>query len=230
MVDLSYVKPQNLYYVIGFIATDGSLSKDARHISLVSKDRDLLVDIRDALNLENKIGLKSRGGKSDKKIYSVLQIGDKRFYNFLLSIGLIPRKSLILGSLEIPNRYFADFLRGVIDGDGNINTWIHPSNGNRQWALRIFSAASDFTCWLKTRIEDKFSVRGKIHESKGSDRENSIFSLKFGKLAAKVILKKCYYKHCLALERKFEKARQCLHDKNRLRKYGNVTDAEVVER
>lgn len=229
MVDLSSVKPQNLYYIIGFIATDGSLSKDARHISLVSKDRDLLVAIRDALNLGNRIGLKSRGENKKGKIYSVLQIGDKKFYNFLLSIGLTPRKSLTLKAVKIPSKYFADFLRGVIDGDGNINTWIHASNGNRQWAVRIFSAAPEFTRWLKGEIENEFGVRGKMYEDKRVDRKNSLFSLKFGKIAAKAVLKRCYYRNCLTLQRKYVKSRWCLSDKNRLSKYGNVIHAEVVE-
>lgn len=230
MVDLSLVKLQDLYYTIGFIAADGSLSKDERHISLISKDRQLLIDIRDALRLENKIGLKSRGDDRQRKIYSVLQIGDKKFYNFLLSLGLTSKKSLTLKSIEVPNEYFVDFLRGVIDGDGNINTWIHPSNGNRQWALRIFSAAPEFTHWLKREIETKFNVGGKIHEDRRINRDNSVFSIKFGKLAAKIILGNCYYKDCLALERKYTKAMRCLRDKNRLKKYGNVIRAEVVER
>src|SRR3989344_2477009 len=138
MVDLSLVKPKDLWYVVGLIATDGNLSKDGRHISIVSKDNIFLRKVRKALLLKNKIGFKANGIHPEK-IYSVLQIGDKKFFNFLLSIGLIPKKSLILDKLSVPKNYFTDFLRGVIDGDGTIVSWVHKSNGNKQWSVRIYS-------------------------------------------------------------------------------------------
>ncbi len=73
MINLNKIKPTDLWYVIGYIATDGYLSTDGRHINITSN---------------------------------------------------------------------TDFLRGVIDGDGNISTWIHRTNHNRQWCLRIYSTQS----------------------------------------------------------------------------------------
>lgn len=221
MVDLSLIRPQHLWYIIGFIATDGSLSKDGRHIALVSKDERLLFDIRGALHLSNKVGKKARGGSQDK-IYSVLQIGDKRFYEYLLAIGLVPRKSLVLGPLEIPSVYFTDFLRGVIDGDGSISGWLHRTNRNQQWSLRIVSGSEKFIKWLKTEIEGRFKVRGKMYGYRRPGKKNFLYQVKFGKFATKVILVKCYYKDCLALERKREAAKKCLVAEDGLSKYGNV--------
>src|SRR3989344_4135028 len=132
MVDLKFIKPDHLWYIIGLIVTDGNLSKDGRHINITSKDEGYLLSIIKALGINNKIGKKSRG-KSKEKIYSVLQFGDTKFYKYLLGIGLIQRKSLTLGEIKIKERYFTDFLRGIIDGDGCISTWIHKSNGLRQY-------------------------------------------------------------------------------------------------
>lgn len=230
MVDLSLVKPNHLWYIVGLIATDGSLSKDLRHVVLVSKDEKLLIDVRESLYVKNTIGKKSRGGDRQKKIYSVLQIGDKKFFNYLLSLGLMPNKSLILGAVTVPNAYFIDFLRGVIDGDGNIANWTHHTNKNEQWALRITSGSKRFVEWLKNETEQKFSVRGKIYGYKNMGRQNFIYHIKFGKLAAKVILKKCYYKNCLALSRKFRQAHKCIESENKLSKYGNVIRAGMLER
>ena len=219
MLDLEKIKPNDLWYVIGLITADGNLSKDERHIDLTSKDRSLLVSVKKALLLKNKIGRKARAKGKEKK-YSVLQIGDKKFYNFLLNTGLTQRKSLTLGKLSIPDFYFPDFLRGVIDGDGNIHTWTHTTNGNRQWALRIFSGSREFIFWLKQEIESYFSTSGKIYISKRRNSKNPLYTIKFGKLATKIILDKVYYKNCLALSRKLKKVENCLKSEDKLRTYG----------
>lgn len=130
MVDLNKIKPSELWYVIGYIASDGYLSSDGRHLNITSKDRKHLYSIRNALGINNKIGRKTRGDKKIKK-YSQLQFGDVNFYRYLLKIGFSSKKSLILGKINIDNNFFIDFIRGVIDGDGNISTWIHSTNRNR---------------------------------------------------------------------------------------------------
>lgn len=221
MVDLKFVKPEHLWYIIGLIVTDGNLSKDGRHIDITSKDRGYLFSVRKALGIENKIGRKARGG-SKKKIYSTLQFGDVKFYRYLLDLGLIQRKSLTLGEIKINWHYFSDFLRGIIDGDGSISTWIHKSNRHRQWSLRITSAAPIFIKWLKDKTENYFNIKGRLYCYKYKGKKNPIYILKFGKLPTKIILKSVYYKHALSLERKNKKNLICLQDKNRMINYGNI--------
>ena len=220
MVDLSLVKPQDLWYTVGLIATDGNLSKDGRHISITSKDEDLLRSLKKILFLKLKLTKKARASEQIKK-YFVLQIGDVKFYKFLLGIGLSQRKSLTLGKVKCPLKFFKDFLRGVIDGDGNISMWKHKGNGNIQWSLRVFSASHTFISWLKLQMENEFKIKGKLYKKK-ADGYNPLYTIKFGKLAAKVILEKCYYKNCVALNRKHIKALDCLRTQNGLSKYGNV--------
>ena len=107
----------NLAYAVGLITTDGSLSTDKRHINLTSKDLDQIQTFARLLNLKNKIGLKKNSITGDKKYYQI-QFGNVQFYRFLLTIGLTPNKSKTLGELKMPDHYFADFLRGHLDGDG----------------------------------------------------------------------------------------------------------------
>src|SRR4026208_2087199 len=101
MVDLKIVLPEHLWYVIGFIATDGNLSLDGRHINITSKDVGHLRKIKKALFLSNRIGFKARGGEKEKK-YGLLQFGDVQFYRYLLALGLHPKKSLTLGPIQVP--------------------------------------------------------------------------------------------------------------------------------
>lgn len=221
MVDLNSINKHHLWYIVGLIATDGNLSSDGRHLNITSKDRKFLFSVRNALGLDNKIGLKARGG-SKNKIYSNFQFGDVKFYRFLQSIGLTAKKSLTMGAIKVDDGYFEDFLRGVIDGDGCISTWIHKTNFHRQWSSRVTSGAPIFISWLKDEIETRFGVSGRLHRAESSYRPNPLYTLKFGKMPTHVILKKIYYKNCLALNRKHRQSTLCLQDENKFVKYGQV--------
>lgn len=199
-------KDKDLWYLVGLIATDGNLSLDGRHINITAKEYDYLEKLKLALGLENKIGKKLNG--NNQASYQI-QIGNTNLYEFLLSIGLTPKKSLSLGELKVPDEWFVDFLRGVIDGDGSIGHWIHASNGREQWSLRIYSAAPSFMKWLSEKIEKLFHVTGTIHREYRERATTNIYILKYGKMAAKVILAKCYYKNSLGLERKARLVDEC---------------------
>jgi hypothetical protein len=227
MINLKNIKQEHLWYIVGFIATDGNLGRDGRHINITSKDRDHLFLIRDILRLQSKIGLKNSSTQK-QKIYSILQFSDVSFYEYLESIGLFPRKSLTLEDIAVPNNYFHDFFRGIIDGDGCICTWIHKGNGYRQWSLTITSAAPLFISWLKQETEKCFDVRGRLHTYKFKGKKNEINILRFGKLAAKVIINKAYYEGALSLDRKDLKGKLCLQDPNLMVNYGNVVGPGAV--
>jgi len=197
------------------LATDGHLSKDGRHFNITSKDREHLVKIRKALALKIRIGRKGNGS-SKNKVYSQIQFGDVVLYKYLVSIGFVQKKSLNLGRININKKYFVDFLRGVIDGDGNISTWVHKTNLHRQWSLRITSAAPSFISWLKEEIESYFDVRGRLYGYKYKQKKNPIYTLKFGKLVAKIILDQVYKNDCLSLNRKNAKSIRCLQDESRM--------------
>ncbi len=219
MVDLSLVKPKDLWYTVGLIATDGNLSIDGRHINITSKDKGHLEGLKKKLFLKLKLTRKARSKEKVKK-YFVLQIGDVKLYKFLLSIGLRQKKSLTLGKIEVPPEYFKDFLRGVIDGDGSISTWIHKSNSNVQWSSRVVSASKKFIYWLKRETERTFNIKGRLHSAVKIGFPNPIYILKFGKFATKNLLVECYYEGCFALKRKSLLAQKCLLAENKLSQYG----------
>lgn len=221
MVDLKNIDKRVLWYTVGIIVTDGSLSIDKRHICITSKDEELLIILRDELGLTGKIGKKSNG-ITKEKIYSVLQFSDVHFYKFLESIGLFPNKSLTLQAIKVPQKFFYDFVRGVIDGDGSITTWIHASNKRIQWALRITSGAPKFSDWLRTEMQKQYQVKGKLYTYQHKDKKNPIHIIKFGKIATKLILEASYYKGCTGMARKKIQAEACLASENGWSKYGTM--------
>lgn len=104
------IKGPNLWYLVGLITSDGCLSKDGRHIDITSSDYEFLSKIKNKFSLTNRIGIKNKE-KINMAYY--IQISNKNFYDFLLSIGLIPNKSLTLDRLDISKEFFNDFLRGL---------------------------------------------------------------------------------------------------------------------
>lgn len=191
---------------------DGSLSKDCRHIEITLKEREVLLELARRAGLKNNVTGKKGGTGS--RTYRI-QISDKSFYDFLISVGLMPDKSSRLGKLLIPKRCFQDFLRGVIDGDGSIRKWTHPSNGTEQWSPKVYSGFEGFVEWLREEIERLTGAKGRVHINLGKNAGNRVYVLKFGKLAAKEILRRCYTKDSFAVERKARMARECLSSNTR---------------
>ena len=192
-------------YAIGLIVTDGSLSKDGRHISFTSKDKEQVENFKICLNLNNKIGKKARGGEIEKK-YHVLQFGDVTFYKFLLGIGLMPNKSKILKNLKIPNKYFFDFLRGHFDGDGYCyGYWDKRWKSSFMFYVGFISASQNHVLWLRDQIKKNLHIEG--HLTGG----NRITQLKYAKKQARMIISKIYYqKNLPLLSRKYEKLEEIL--------------------
>ncbi len=196
--------PEKLWYFIGWITSDGSLSKDGRHINLTSKDLDLLEMLKEELHITNKIGFKTNGSTGSAH---QLQLGSVSFYHYLQSIGLCPNKSLCLERIAVPDDLFLDFLRGMIDGDGSIRHWIHPTNGREQWSLRIYSGSQNFLLWISETAQRLFGISGGIYEN-GS--KNVCYVLKYGKIAAQKVLSECYIPGKLSLDRKRNLAQLCI--------------------
>ncbi len=186
-----------LAYVIGLLTTDGCLSNDGRHIDFTSKDLELVKTFKEYLALNNKIGRKTRSTEKEKKYFRV-QFGDVNFYKFLVTIGLTPAKSKSIGPLRIQNKYFFDFLRGCIDGDGNIRTFRHPESRHPQLRIRIFSASEKFLQWIRNKITLYGGMRGFVEQSRG------IYILEYAMKDSINLLNKIYYKNFpSALTRKF---------------------------
>ncbi len=196
-----------LAYAVGLITTDGCLSKDGRHINLTSKDKDQICTFKKCLGIKNKVGLKTGGFVKNKKYYN-LQFGDVLFYRFLLDIGLTSAKSKTLKSLKIPNKYFADFLRGSLDGDGTFYSY-----WDKRWAssflfyLGFISASLEHLEWLQNKIYFLYKTKGHLNKSSN----NKAYQLKYAKTEAEVIIKKIYYlPNIPKLDRKFKKINKAL--------------------
>ncbi len=186
------------------MTTDGCLSPDGRHLTFTSCDEQLIRTFKKILKLKNKIG------KTDTQALR-LQFGDIQFYKWLLSIGLTPAKSHTISKIYIPKEFFRDFIRGHLDGDGNItvyidryNTYKNPKYVYKRLFIRLVSASKEHILWLQENIFNNFGIKGRIHKTKIIPPSKvPIYILKFMKKESQKFLKEIYYKKSLpCLDRK----------------------------
>ena len=195
----------DLAYVVGLITTDGNLSIDGRHINLTSKDLDQIKTFSKILNLHNKIGIKA-SSHNPNGIYYQMQFGNVELYRFLLNIGLFPNKTKTLGKLEIPKKYFPDFLRGHLDGDGYTYAyWDKRWKNSFMLYTGFLSASKKHLEWLSNVIENYYQIAGKVRFT------SKAYRLVYAKKNSLILLKKLYYKKDIpSLTRKRFKIEQAL--------------------
>jgi hypothetical protein len=196
----------NLAYAIGLIATDGCLSSDGLLIDLTSKDREQLLNFSKCVGVNFKIGNK-KNGNGDKCLR--IQFKNRIFYNFLLSIGLTSRKSLTMGKLKIPDKYFFDFLRGCFDGDGCFYSYWDPRwRSSHMFYLEFISASKKHIDWLKEKLKNEIKVIGHVAVT---TRKNTYYQLKYAKKEALEVINKMYYTpRVVCLSRKRLKIKKAL--------------------
>lgn len=193
-----------LAYAVGLITTDGNLSSDGRHFDFTSNDRDLIETFKNCLGIKNKIARK-RSGYTARLSSHRVQFGNVTLYDWLVNnVGLMPNKSKRLGKLNIPTKFFFDFLRGHLDGDGTIRRYYDPIF---QKSIRLYvsfmSASLPHVLWLKEYIK---SVTGKLGFLRHSNRAHTLTYSKHNSIE---LIGRIYYEPGLpCLKRKFKIAQE----------------------
>ncbi len=190
----------NFAYAIGLLVSDGNLSPDGRHIVFTSKDIELITLFQKGLDIEGHVGKKSSGTMKVKK-YFVAQFSDVLFYEFLLSIGLMPNKSKRLGVIKVPPEYFFSFLLGTFDGDGCTYSYFDPRWKSSFMFYTVFvSASKEHILWIQKEIFKRLAVKGYIT----GDTKRLFFQLRYAKADSLLLLRAMYRKRgisCLSRKR-----------------------------
>jgi hypothetical protein len=182
-------------YALGLMATDGNLSRRKGQLSLVSKDLDQIETLRRCLGLEAKI---SRVRSSTGFLHKV-QWHDRGLYDWFLSVGLTPAKSRTLGPLTVPDKLYADFFRGCIDGDGCVlvytdryHTTKNPSYVYERLYVSLVSASRLFLEWVRANTRRLIGVSGAVHNS-GGKGQRPVWALRYAKRESLRLLGWMYY-------------------------------------
>jgi hypothetical protein len=176
-----------LAYAVGLFTADGCLQKDGRHLDFTSTDKVQVETFIKCLNMMAVIGVKRSG--AGNLAYRV-QFSDVLFYNFLLGIGLSPAKSKTITHVDVPDKYFRDFLRGLFDGDGSSYSYYDPIFKNSfRFYISFASASPAFMQWLLEKIRNVLPVTGYINRSSNSP----YLQVKFSKRDAQLLVKFMYW-------------------------------------
>ena len=184
-----------LAYAVGLIATDGNLSPNGKTTNVVSGDVDLLESFKRCIPRAGRIG---RHGPNCWHV----TVSSVDFYRWLQSIGLTPAKSLTLGGIDVPDAVFTDLVRGLMDGDGSLQSYVHHPGGNvrryptyryERLIVRFHSASPTHLRWLRDRLRRLLSIDGAILKVKlKRDRKNHMYELRYGKHASLTLLPLMY--------------------------------------
>lgn len=143
-------------------------------------------------------------GYTGLKDYYRVQFGDVNFYNWLCQAGLSPHKSKTIREIQVPDKYFFDFLRGSFDGDGSIHAfWDKRWHSSYVYYIQFASASYEHLTWLQTKINKLSGALGRIQPA------NRSYQLTFAKHGTRTIFGKMFYRDDLPyLKRKFVKAKK----------------------
>jgi aromatic ring-cleaving dioxygenase len=196
---------------VGLIATDGCLYDDGRHIAFISKDEDLM---RTFLGLVNRAHIRYRREESEYGGWAFRgQFSYAALYRWLLSVGLMPRKSLVLGAIDVPDENLMPLVRGLLEGDGTVYTLIHHPTPRtyrnykyeRLWTF-FNSASRKHVEWIQARLACALKIPGYIEVRRRKGHENPMYRLKYGNRASRVLLPAIYADLSVPrLERKWRK-------------------------
>lgn len=138
-----------LFYWLGFMQADGSLTTQGKigiqlSIGLSVLDKDHLLKFITWLGFpETRLHhVECKTGDQVRFSFSAPQLFAWSIY------GLVPRKTYNYIEPNIPNEYFGDYLRGLIDGDGHIKV----ESGKTH--IEIISN-SDYSKWLVNQLKNR---------------------------------------------------------------------------
>ncbi len=126
-----------------------------------------------------------RGG-SGSHAYHV-QFSDVALYSWLERLGLSPRKSFVLGKIDVPEQHLLALTRGLLDGDGTVANYTHlptkrkyPNYRYERLFVRFHSASPRHLDCLRDRLLH-FGLHGSLGPRRS--RKMTMYVLEYGKNA-----------------------------------------------
>ena len=163
---------------MGILFSDGCVCSTTNGrfiINVGMMDKDVIYRFKKFLKSKNKIGINRK-----IKRYTI-SVCSRHLFKILNNYGCIERKSNVLGSPKIDEKFYFHFILGVIDGDGSISL----NRSINSWKVSIGTGSFKFFTWLKKVFKKtgiKFSFENK------SVRNKKFYIITFTGLSAKVLL------------------------------------------
>jgi LAGLIDADG-like domain len=153
-------------YVLGYFIADGCVGvskgrKNPHTFNITSKDLNHLGKIKKTMGSTYKI---SRKFGSNGNVAYQIQIRNEPLCRDIIRLGVLPRKTYNLEPVKVPQKYFADFVRGFFDGDGTV--YIYSVNNVPQIKAGFVCASRKFIGDLSHRLCKMLTIpEKKVHET-----------------------------------------------------------------
>jgi hypothetical protein len=202
---LDNVKDADFYYLLGLLASDGTIiypQSDNKYVAyacrlhLSKKDEMLLNDIHDKF-----------GGTitSDRSKYIIWQLTHKKFLLFLKDIGITTKKTnfldITLWFNTLDDKFKWSFFRGYFDGDGTIYRYTPKNAGycihNASIVFKSETVFNMFKQFFKTYHFREYTEMNKMG--------NTMYRLSFHGSYAIPVLRAMYDISGIKLKRKYNK-------------------------
>lgn len=193
--DFFMTQSHNMAYVLGILASDGTVRKNSNEIklTLAATDEDYLKQLHDL------IGGRPIKKYEDSKGYKNVtwSFSSKKIKNELSKYYIVSNKTYTMKfPKELEEKYWIDFIRGYFDGDGCIST-----AGPHAIRWQLCSKTKEI---LET-IVDYFEKKYNISKVSIYKRQDGLYYFQYSSIATRAIYKVLYYENCLYLPRKKEK-------------------------
>jgi hypothetical protein len=188
------------FYFLGLYITDGNVYlKHGYEVSIKSIDVSLLHAIA-KLVCPTKSLVKIKNSNCFKLSFNCQAIAE-----WLVSYGCVPNKTKIVKFPTIPEKYYPDLIRGLLDGDGSIGFYKSPMIRFDSASFHLINGVKDylnstlgFTLSLKETPWITTTINGQAASS-----TTQMYRLSIVNLNAYKLLKHIYYQpDCFSLDRK----------------------------
>ncbi len=187
---------ENSSYILGFIAADGNVNYNPKRgyytitITAAEKDKTHLENLRNIM-FSTKPLLYSSTTKSYRLI-----INSKKLCEKLIALGITPKKSLTLKFPKIPNSYLRHFIRGIVDGDGNVR--YVKRKRSPYFEITIASGSYDFCQGIVDSLKDVMDLSANIRT-----HANNVYVIQYSCSRGEKLAEFLYKEANLYLERKY---------------------------
>ena len=191
---------EELYYFLGFIASDGYVNDGCVSLTLNIKDEDMVKQLKDLTCPNAPLKYHSKTNSVGFSLYlSEIALKIKRYFRMDSN-----KKSFELNFPNIPQEYIKDFIRGYIDGDGCIDT----TKGYKKNKIYIgprLRILGNYDFLYELNLATKEFIDHKTDSITKKGREN-VYYLTYNFSTADKLLNWLYKDANIYLKRKYDKA------------------------
>lgn len=199
-INHDYFKTQshNMAYILGILASDGTVRKNINEIKLTlnENDTELLEKIKNELQFEGNIRHyeDSKGFKN-----ATIAFTSQTIKQDLAKYNIVPQKTFTFSfPTRLEQKYWIDFIRGYFDGDGSVST----AGKSLRW--QICSATTDVLEHIVIFFELVYKIPP-VKIQKQDRKKHPLYSIQYSTNATKKIFQILYTPNSLFLRRKYTK-------------------------